>query len=297
MLLINFIRGFCMALADSVPGVSGGTIAFILGFYNKFISSLNGIFAKDNNVKKESLLFMLKLAAGWIVGMVIALKFLSSGFESQIYNISSLFVGLIVFSIPIIVIEEKDYIVGKYRNIVFLVMGVSVVGLLTFFNPVTGNGIDIAYNNISFGMACYILAGGIISIAAMVLPGISGSTILVILGLYSSIIVAINKVLIFDFRYLSIILIFIVGIIIGIRISIRVIKNLLENYRSQTIYTILGLMIGSIYSIFMGPTSLEVPKEPLTINTFSVMFFIIGCVIMIVLQWLKIFFEKKEYQN
>ena len=66
--IIQFIRGFCMALADSVPGVSGGTIAFLLGFYDKFINSLNNLMGKDKEKRKEAILFLLKLAIGWIIG-------------------------------------------------------------------------------------------------------------------------------------------------------------------------------------------------------------------------------------
>lgn len=64
--IIQFIRGFCMALADSVPGVSGGTIAFLLGFYDKFINSLNSLMGKDKEKRKEAILFLLKLAIGWV---------------------------------------------------------------------------------------------------------------------------------------------------------------------------------------------------------------------------------------
>lgn len=63
--IIQFIRGFCMALADSVPGVSGGTIAFLLGFYDKFINSLNSLMEKDKKKRKEAILFLLKLVIGW----------------------------------------------------------------------------------------------------------------------------------------------------------------------------------------------------------------------------------------
>ena len=70
--LIDIFRGFCMALADSVPGVSGGTIAFILGFYDKFINSLNNIIFGTKKEKKEASLFLIKLLLGWIFGLAIA---------------------------------------------------------------------------------------------------------------------------------------------------------------------------------------------------------------------------------
>ena len=99
-MIINFIRGFMMSLADSVPGVSGGTIAFIMGFYDKFINSLDNLFYGDKDKKIESIKFLIKLGVGWVVGMVLASLILASLFEKKIYVISSLFLGFIIFSIP-----------------------------------------------------------------------------------------------------------------------------------------------------------------------------------------------------
>ena len=97
-----------MALADSVPGVSGGTIAFVMGFYDKFINSLLSLVSRKSTKeeKKDSLIFLIKIGIGWVIGLLLAVKFISSVFEKNIYSISSLFVGLIVFAIPIILIEE-----------------------------------------------------------------------------------------------------------------------------------------------------------------------------------------------
>ncbi len=118
--LIDSFRGFCMALADSVPGVSGGTVAFILGFYDKFINSLNNIISGSKEERIDAIKFLAKLLAGWAVGMILAVLFLSSAFESHIYAVSSLFLGFIVFSIPLIIKEEKDNLKGRYQNLIFL---------------------------------------------------------------------------------------------------------------------------------------------------------------------------------
>ncbi|MEG0153495.1 MAG: DUF368 domain-containing protein, partial [Cellulosilyticaceae bacterium] len=96
MFILNFIRGFAMALADSVPGVSGGTVAFLLGFYDKFIGSLDDLVSGNMQAKKEALIFLLKLMSGWIVGFLMAVSILASIFDSQIYAISSLFLGFII---------------------------------------------------------------------------------------------------------------------------------------------------------------------------------------------------------
>ena len=293
MYIINFIRGFCMALADSVPGVSGGTIAFLLGFYDKFIGSLDALIKGKKEDKIEAIKFLIKIGIGWIFGFILSMLFLGSIFEEQIYKISSLFIGFIIFSIPIIIIEEKKSIVNKYRNIIFLLMGVLLVSAITYFNPALKGGMDISIDRLSVGLGIYVFVAGMIAISAMVLPGISGSTLLLIFGLYVPIVSAIKEVLTLNFEYIPILIIFGLGVLTGIFATIRIVKYLLENYRSQTIYMILGLMIGSLYAVIMGPASLEIPKAPMSLNNFSIIFFVIGGALIIGLQQLKNIFDKK----
>lgn len=293
MYIINFIRGFCMALADSVPGVSGGTVAFVLGFYDKFIGALDAVVAGKKEEKIEGLKFLIKIGIGWVVGMLLSMLFIGSIFESQIYKISSLFIGFIIFAIPIIIIEEKSSIIGHFKNVIFALIGIVVVFVITYFNPATKGGVDVSINTLSVGLAAYVFIAGMIAISAMVLPGISGSTLLLIFGLYLSIVSAIKEVLTFNFQYLPILIIFGLGVLAGIFVTIRGVKFVLTNFRSQTIYTILGLMIGSLYAVVMGPASLKVPQAPMNIHTFSIVFFIIGGALIFGLQVLKGYFDKK----
>ena len=88
MFVLQFIRGMLMAMADSVPGVSGGTIAFILGFYDKFITSLNNIASKNKELRKEAFLFLFKLGIGWGIGFVSSVLFITSVFETHIYSMT-----------------------------------------------------------------------------------------------------------------------------------------------------------------------------------------------------------------
>ena len=90
-MLLNAVRGFCMALADSVPGVSGGTIAFLLGFYDEFINSLNDMIGKDNTKRKAALIFLIKLGIGWVIGfgasvMSFLLCFRHTSMRSVLYS-------------------------------------------------------------------------------------------------------------------------------------------------------------------------------------------------------------------
>lgn len=283
-----------MALADSVPGVSGGTIAFLLGFYDKFIGSLDAIVAGKKAEKIDGIKFLIKIGIGWIAGFVISMLFLGSIFEAQIYNISSLFLGFIIFAIPIIIKEEKESLIDKYKNVVFLIGGIIIVSAITYFNPATKGGMDISIDRLSIGLGVYIFVVGMIAISAMVLPGISGSTLLLIFGLYVPIVSAVKEVITFNFEYLPIVMIFGFGVLGGIFATIRIVKYVLNNYRSQTIYMILGLMIGSLYAVVMGPASLESPKPPMTFSTFSIMFFIIGGILILGLQQMKNIFDKNK---
>lgn len=283
-----------MALADSVPGVSGGTIAFLLGFYDKFIGSLDAIVAGKKAEKIDGIKFLIKIGIGWIAGFVISMLFLGSIFEAQIYNISSLFLGFIIFAIPIIIKEEKESLIDKYKNVVFLIGGIIIVSAITYFNPATKGGMDISIDRLSIGLGVYVFVVGMIAISAMVLPGISGSTLLLIFGLYVPIVSAVKEVITFNFDYLPIVMIFGFGVLGGIFATIRIVKYVLNNYRSQTIYMILGLMIGSLYAVVMGPASLEIPKPTMTFSTFSIMFFIIGGILILGLQQMKNIFDKNK---
>ncbi len=291
-MIINFIRGLFMALADSVPGVSGGTIAFIMGFYDKFINSLDGLIYGDKNAKKESLIFLIKLGIGWIFGMVLASLILASLFEKNIYEISSLFLGFIMFSIPLIIKEEKQELKGKYKNIIFTIIGIAVVVLITKLNPVSSKESVVDITHLNIGLILYIMIAGMLAISAMVLPGISGSTLLLIFGLYISILTGIKETLHFNFSYLPALIVFGLGVIIGILSIVKIIKKALKKYRSATIYLVVGLMLGSIYAIIMGPITLEVPRSPLSFNTFNILFFIIGAIIIIGLDKAKVLLSK-----
>ena len=284
--IVNGFRGFCMSLADSVPGVSGGTVAFILGFYDKFINSLNDLFSKDGD-KKSAINFLVKLGIGWVIGMCLATLILSKVFETHIYIVSSLFVGFILFAIPLIVKDDIKILKGNYKHLVFTLIGIVVVSLLTSFNPSASSSLDISTSSLNIGLCLYTFVAGMVAISAMVLPGISGSTLLLIFGLYLPIINGIKETLHMNFEFVPILLIFGLGVIAGIFIVIGLVKKALEKYRSQTIYTIIGLMIGSIYAIFMGPTSLSVPKAPLSFGTFSIIAFIVGGVIVLLMEYVK----------
>ena len=264
MFIIQFIRGFCMALADSVPGVSGGTIAFLLGFYDKFIDSIDDLLTGTKEERKDAFVFLIKLGIGWISGFVIAVLILTSVFESHIYYISSLFIGFIIFAIPIVIKEEKKCLGTNKKAIPF-----------------------VNLDHLTPGLAVFVFFAGVIAISAMVLPGISGSTLLLIFGLYLPIITAIKDMLHLDFSSFWTVVIFGCGVLVGIFSVVKLIRRALEKYRAQTIYLIIGLMLGSIFAVVMGPTTLDTPQPAMGIHDFSILFFLIGGAVILGLQKMK----------
>lgn len=114
------MNGFCMALADSVPGVSGGTVAFIMGFYDQFIGSIHNLAFGKMKEKKSAVMYLAKLGAGWVIGMAMAVVVLSALFESHIYAVSSLFIGFIGGAIPADCKRRKGQFTGYWKRDFFL---------------------------------------------------------------------------------------------------------------------------------------------------------------------------------
>ena len=278
-LIVNSVRGFCMALADSVPGVSGGTVAFLLGFYDRFIGSLDDLFHGARAARFAAVRFLLKLGAGWAIGFGLSALVLTSFFDTHIYEVSSLFMGFIVFAIPIVVREELDALRKRLPYLAFAVVGVAFVVAVTLLSPVSGEGIDVAAKSLDLGLVAYVF------LAAM--PGISGSTLLLIFGLYVPIMGAVRATMGLDLSYLPILMVFAAGIACGMLLFVRLIRMCLERFRSQTIYAIIGMMLGSLFSITQGPLTLSEPQPAMSLDTFSIVFFLIGGAVVGGLQLLR----------
>jgi len=286
-MIYTLFSGFCMALADSVPGVSGGTIAFVMGFYDKFITSLADLFHGTKQEKLNALIFLVKLGMGWIVGMSLAVTILAGAFTTGIYKVSSLFLGFVIASIPLILGEERENISGRYSNIFWLFVGAAAVVLLSTLNfsaAVHGLGFTV--------LTClYVFIAGVLAISAMVLPGISGSTLLMTFGLYIPVITGLKDALNMNFRSLWLLAALAAGVIVGVIFVMRGIKNLMIRHRTSTLFAVLGMMTGSLYAIVIGPTTLASPRPMMGLSDFDLVFFIVGCALVLGLaatkKWLK----------
>lgn len=282
-LAYTIFGGFSMALADSVPGVSGGTIAFIMGFYDRFIGSLDALVYGKWQEKLQGLVYLLKLGAGWIAGMLLAVTVLSDAFTGGIYKLSSMFLGFVIVSIPLVVMEQKEVMRSVRPNLIYLAAGIALVIGLSAIN------LSSSVNGLGFGpgTAAYVFAAGVLAISAMVLPGISGSSMLMSFGLYLPVISAIKSVLGFNFSELWMLIVLALGIAAGLAVSPHILKKLMERNMGSVMYMVLGMMIGSVYAIIIGPTTLKVPQHAMGLSDFSIVWFIIGVLSVLALSMFK----------
>jgi putative membrane protein len=276
-----------MALADSVPGVSGGTVAFILGFYDDFIGSIHKVVFGKKEEKLEGLKYLLKLGIGWIIGMGLAVLALNALFAQNIHFVSSLFVGFIIGALPIVCMEEKESVREWKKGLPFLILGMAIVILVTYLNTMNPAS---AINLSAFGpgLALRLFLIGMVAISAMFLPGISGSTMLLIFGAYMPIMNALKELMGFHFASLPAVLVFILGILAGAASVVKLIEAGLSHFRPQMIYFILGMMAASLYAIVMGPATLAVPQEILNLGNFSFPACLIGFILVVSMQAVKV---------
>lgn len=284
---MTMLHGLAMALADSVPGVSGGTIAFIMGFYERLLGALHGLFGMDRRLRRASVGYLIRFGLGWCVGMGASMVVLAGVFEQNVYFLSSLFLGLTVAAVPFIIYEERETLKGHYGNLGLALLGAIGVVALTALRESTGAKGVVSFQAVSVSQWTYLAVSGLLATCAMLLPGISGSTLLLILGVYLPAVEAVKEVLQLHVQYLPGVLALGTGVVLGVAFAANAIGKALARFRSQTIYLILGLMVGSVYAIGMGPTTLGVPQPPISVSTFHVPAFLIGVLILVSLEWAK----------
>lgn len=234
----NIYRGMIMGVSDVVPGVSGGTIAVILGIYDQLIAAINGLFSKE---WKKHIAFLIPLAIG--VGLAIFLfskvmNYLLANHEQVTYYF---FMGLIIGILPYLFREARMTGNLKWHHILMLVLGIILISLL----PSDAKESGIIYN-VTGKTYLLLFFSGVLASGAMILPGISGSFVLVVLGVYKTVINAVSTL---DIKILIVVAI---GIGIGIITMSKIIHFFLKHYRIATFSFIIGLVIGSIYLIFPG---------------------------------------------
>ena len=179
---------------------------------------------------------------------------------------------------------------GGSRNILkgigFCIAGILVVAGIAWLNGKTGvASMDLGQFHIGTGIRLFFV--GMIAISAMFLPGISGSTLLLIFGAYIPVITAVRGLLGMDFSYLPLLMFFGFGVLTGAVTVVRGIQVCLEKFRTQSVYAILGMMIGSFYAIMQGPATLKVPQPVMGFGNFQILAALVGLALVLGMQLMK----------
>lgn len=235
--IINFIKGTIIGIAMLVPGVSGGTMAIILGLYDEMIHAVSSFF-KD--IKKNTT-FLFVVGIGGITGIFLFGRIIEYSLELFRMPMIYLFLGLIVGGIPIL--YKKATNGSKTKNDwLYLVIGFLIILVMSLYK---GTLVDLASSTGILKFLFLILSGIIIAIA-LILPGISTSFMLLVLGLYDITLKAINNL---EVNFLIPI---ILGVGIGVIATTKVLENFLNKKPRPTYLVILGFVIGSIMEVFPG---------------------------------------------
>ena len=241
------LKGIAMGTADVVPGVSGGTIAFISGIYEELVTTISGInlgllkewreFGFSSMWKKANGNFIIALFLGIAISVFTVMRLANYLLENHPILIWSFFFGLVIASIWFV---GKQIPKWNAKIISALVLGAAVAFYITTLPPITGTQSPF-----------FLFIAGAIAVCAMILPGISGAFILVLLGAYKTISEAIHD---FDFKTIGIVA---VGAVVGLLSFSRVLKWLFLKYKAVTLAVLTGFITGSLNKIWPWKEILE----------------------------------------
>ncbi len=251
------LRGFLMGAADVVPGVSGGTIALVLGIYERLVKSIRsgssalGHIAKGDWSGAKRWLgavewgFLIPLVIGMLLAVVSLAGVIENLLHDQPEEMAGLFVGLIAGSVVIAWRLVKDWSAVNLSILVVVSMAVFVVlGLREGTSDETVGQLADPALWVFFG-------AGAIAICAMILPGVSGSFLLVVLGMYGPVLEAVND------RQISALIVLIVGMTIGLALFSQLLSWSLDHHHDAVMAALIGLMAGSVRVLWPWPDGLD----------------------------------------
>lgn len=258
------IKGFIIGVANIIPGVSGGTLAITLGIYEKLIGIISHFF---KNIK-ENIKFLLPIIIGAGLSILILSNVISYSLEEFPFPTTLLFIGLILGGLPMLFGKiKKGPKKGRQINLLIFLITFSIVALFGFMN--TGNAaVDLSNLDLMGYILLFIV--GMIAAATMIIPGISGSFMLMLLGYYKPIIDTIKTLSNFNDigHCLAILIPFGIGVIVGIVLIAKIIEILLEKFPIKTYYGIIGFVLASIITIFIPLTRVSITIPSVIIGIF-----------------------------
>lgn len=240
---LNIIKGIFIGAGAIVPGVSSGVLCVIFGIYEKLLDAILNFF-KDI---KQNIKFLFPIALGVGIGVLLFSNILNYLLYEFPIQTKSIFIGLILGTIPSLIKEVNEKETFKLQNVVYLLIALAI-GILTV---VLEKQIQIVTNIENINIMYLVMCGAIMSLG-IVVPGVSSTIILMLLGVYSIYLQSVANL------YLPVLIPLGIGLIFGSIIVMKLTKKLLEKYYAQTFYSIIGFTIGSIFVLLpQGRTFLE----------------------------------------
>ena len=263
--IMTILKGFVLGIANIIPGVSGGTLAITLGIYEKLIDIISNFRKKI----KDNIKFVILLVIGVAIGLLLFSNIISICLDKFPFITIMFFIGIILGGTPILFKKVKKH--KTIYNIMIFTITFSIVMIMTF----VGNSERIiTLENLNILKILGLFFAGFVAAASMLLPGISGSFVLMLMGYYRPIVDSIKDLTHFNNILHNIIILGFagVGILCGLILSAKLINWLLKKYEIPTYFGIIGFVMASVISIFISAVS----------NTLTVLNIIIGIVMFII---------------
>ena len=247
------LTGMAIGTAIIVPGISGGTFALVFGAFKKIVDAVDNLFTK---LFWKSLLILLPFLIGSIISVAALVYPFQLAFKYCLFSIVCLFAGFILGSIPNITDELKEQTPTKF-NIIQLAIGFIIAGIIGVFSIIFkfNTAINDLFANRPWYLYLIIFAVGIFGSSGLIVPGFSGSMLLMVIGFYQPIL---NLVDFSNFwPNVSLGFVFALGVLAGFIILSKVMNKMITNHRIATLYVVVGFIFGSLISIFVNSQMFE----------------------------------------
>lgn len=246
--IILGVKGFIMGIANIIPGVSGGTLALTLGIYERFIGAISHFLSN----LKENIKFLLPIAIGLCLAILSMSRVIDYSYEHFPIPTTLFFVGLVIGGIPMLYHKVKGKKEGKQiSSWTILLMTFSLVIVMAFADQLFGTTAKVNLSGLDLWEYIILFFVGMIAAATMVIPGVSGSLVLMLLGYYYPILKVVKSLTKFENLGENIMIagIFGVGVLVGIVLISKIIEFLLKKFETKTYYGVLGFIFASILAI------------------------------------------------
>lgn len=244
--LLLILKGFILGIANIIPGVSGGTLAMTMGIYEDIIKSISSIL----KTPKKSLKLLLYLGIGAALSILILSKLLNYTLTNYAFATTLFFIGLIVGGFPLLLKKAK----GHKVSLGYLLSFLSTTSLVIILRLLQTSENTVSLNNVSLFTIIILLLVGMLAASTMVIPGVSGSFVLMLIGFYKPILNTISNITKFNLlgHNLLILVPFGIGVLLGIVLTAKLIEYLLKKYEIYTYYGIYGFILASILVLILN---------------------------------------------